>query len=122
MGTLLVMGYYTYHELCIFSREGNKLTLLDRGPEIAIIDVLRKEYESAKDSIDDHGCTNNHTKWYNHADDLKAFSKKYPEYVFRLHGNGEDSDDRWYHYFLNGKMQVANCEFVYQSFDVDELE
>lgn len=60
-------------------------------------------------------------KWYEHEVDLKAFSKRFPEILFTLKGEGEESDDVWIKYFKNGKMQHVIARIVFDPFDEAKL-
>ena len=45
-------------------------------------------------------------KWYEHNDDMKKVSKKHPDVVFILDGEGEESGDVWRKFYKNGKVAV----------------
>jgi hypothetical protein len=60
-------------------------------------------------------------KWYDHESDMASFSKKYPESLFVLKGEGEESGDIWIKYFLNGKMQRAEAKITFEEFDESKL-
>jgi hypothetical protein len=60
-------------------------------------------------------------KWYDHESDMALFSKKYPESLFVLKGEGEESGDIWIKYFLNGKMQRAEAKITFEEFDESKL-
>lgn len=60
-------------------------------------------------------------KWYEHEDDMKRLSKEFPEVVFQLNGEGEESGDVWVKYFKNGKMQVDKAEIKLAPFDATKL-
>lgn len=53
-------------------------------------------------------------KWYQHADDMEAISLAFPEVLFQLSGNGEESGDIWRKYYFNGKEQVAKANIVFE--------
>lgn len=103
------MGYYTQYSI--------------QAP-IELIKELREESEGAKYALDEEGGTEEDTKWYSHEEDMKKFSKKYPEQLFILEGIGEGSDDVWKKYFKNGKMQTCIAEVVwnYEEFDESKME
>src|SRR5271167_3366834 len=52
-------------------------------------------------------------KWYDHKDEMIALSKRFPDTLFTLYGDGEESRDLWVKYFKNGKMQSYEAEIIY---------
>jgi len=105
------MGYYT-----CFTLETKTSDNLGEHPDRAsIIERLRSENESAEYALDENGETHSDAKWYEHENDLREFSKLYPDVLFELYGDGENSDDFWYEYFKDGKMQYAPVRFEYSS-------
>jgi len=61
-------------------------------------------------------------KWYNHEKDMREFSRMYPDILFILSGEGEESGDLWRAYFKNGKMQMTMAKIVYDKFDAGQLK
>ena len=61
-------------------------------------------------------------KWYEHEDEMKAFSKRFPYVVFTLRGEGEEAGDIWVKYFKNGKMQKVEAKIVFAAFDEGQLK
>lgn len=86
-----------------------------------ILTDLRKTYDEARYALTESGSTNNSSKWYEHKENLKEFSKKYPNWLFTLSGKGEESGDIWKAYFVNGKMQLAKARIVIDEFNPKEL-
>lgn len=60
-------------------------------------------------------------KWYEHEDDMKRLSLKFPDVLFTLRGEGEESGDVWVKYFKEGKMQVSKAEVKLEPFDATRL-
>ena len=103
------MGYYTQYELSI-----------QRGPD-DLIKELRAEYEGANYAFDDDGVSQDMCKWYDHEKDLKAFSIKHPQALFKLEGVGEESGDNWQLYVQDGLCQRCVGRIVFDEFDYDKL-
>lgn len=110
------MGYYTDYDLNI-SPHGrdvipeDEIAELER--EIALIDV----FESGN-ATDGYYCN---AKWYDHDDDMMRLSGRFPDILFSLHGDGENQEDMWETYYLNGRMQYCGAEITYPPFDESRL-
>lgn len=89
------MAYLTNYELEIIEGED----LIEK-----VIKKESEEYFELAYSIDESGYTKESSKWYEHESDLKAISKKYPNSIFSLSGESEDSEEIWVKIFKNGKM------------------
>jgi len=135
------MGYYTYYELSIDNSqvknqvEKKKQSEIEEIQQSNISDELKKRlikdvekmYETSIvtqndvvnfltfDPFDDQ------CKWYEHTEDMCRLSKEYPNVLFTLTGNGEESEDMWVEYFMNGKVQVENAVITYGKFDPKKL-
>lgn len=104
------MGYYTRHSLEIV------------GGSNDLIAELRDFSEDAAYAVDENGDSSDSCKWYRHQDEMKAFSLKHPEVVFKLIGEGEENDDMWHEYYKNGKMQIVKAKIVFDEYCEDLLE
>ena len=112
------MGYSTCY--CLQIR-----TAVNSGPHpggAAIIAHFLEINEIAEYALDEEGSTNNDTKWYDHDADLMEFSKSYPGTLFILYGDGESSEDFWYTYYRDGKVQHAPVRLEYDEFNESKLE
>jgi selenophosphate synthetase-related protein len=58
-------------------------------------------------------------KWYDHEDDLKAFSKRYPDTTFILHINGEDATDLRAIFAKNGDIHTENLTIPVPDFQFE---
>lgn len=104
------MGYYTYFEL----------DLVSHFPEDVDFETMKTEIGDIS-GYGDRMFDGASIKWYNHDEDMKNFSKKYPDIVFELSGSGEDPGDMWVCYYQNGKMQYEPAKISFDPFDVDKL-
>jgi len=96
------MGYYTTHELEII-----------RGDDY---ETEHKKEISALSGYND--CFSGEgIKWYDHEKHMRAYSKKHPETLFKLIGDGEENGDLWHEYYLNGQMQRCKAVLTFPSFD-----
>lgn len=97
------MGYQTDYHLSIEQRNG--LPLPEENARY-IISVLRESCKEASYSLKEDGTpSGNESRWYEHKEDLAAFSLHYPDLVFDLYGEGEEAGDLWHLYAWNGKTQ-----------------
>lgn len=49
-------------------------------------------------------------KWYDHEEHMARYSKRYPNVVFVLDGEGEESGDIWRKWFKGGQIQRWKLE------------
>jgi hypothetical protein len=61
-------------------------------------------------------------KWYDYQTHMKLISKKYPDILFILDGEGEESGDIWRQYFKNGLSKFDRAELSFPEFDESQLE
>lgn len=99
------MGYYTRHELEVIEGDND------------LVAKLVNESEEARYAIDENGESEESCKWYSHERDLREFSKKHPEALFRLSGEGEEARDIWEEYYRDGKMQKCKAKIVIPDFN-----
>lgn len=84
--------------------------------ETEIIKELRESSPAAAFALGESGETADKCSWYNHEDDLRYFSKKYPAVIFVLDGYG-DEKDIWRKYIKDGRVQYVKAEILFPSFD-----
>ena len=107
------MGYNTSYDLDL-KNAGEKT--------LEIIKELRNTYEDAEFALDENGGSYDNAKWYDHEENLVEFSRKYPDVIFILSGEGEEAGDVWKKYFKDGKKQIANAVLVIDEYDESKLK
>lgn len=137
----LNMGYYTYFDLDIDDSQVKDQVEKKKQSEIEeiqqsnisnelkkrLIKDVEKMYETSvvtKNDVVNFLSFNpfgDHCKWYEHTEDMRNVSKKYPNVLFTLTGNGEEPDDMWVKYFMNGKVQIEKAVITYGKFDLKKL-
>ena len=87
------MGYYTYLSIEIDREEPTVEQVAETVADVA------KDSDVAFWRSALTGETE--VKWYDGTADMKQVSRRYPEAVLTLRGEGEDPDDRWveYHWY-----------------------
>jgi len=72
----------------------------------------------------------NYAEWYSYEEDISRVSKKFPDTLITVYGQGEKYDadaecfDIWVQYFKGGmatEVHQAKIKIEYDSFDEDEL-
>lgn len=116
------MGYYTTYTLSIegVMRQDGTLKEIDAAQK----ELLEKEIEvmGVFDEIGDleYGYSA-YAKWYDHDDDMLLLSRRFPEILFCLHGEGEESEDMWNSYYYDGKTQYCRAVITYEDFNPQKL-
>jgi len=111
----LIMGYRTYFTLQVNGKEGTQ-------EEQEIISLLRSENEDAEYAFDDDGIPQMDASWHNYEDDMRQFSKRFPNELFVLSGEGDEQGDLWNSYFKNGKHQHCPAVITYEEYNEQLLK
>lgn len=132
------MGYYTSFYLSV-AVDANAVLLGDsRRKEIMqhLIDLSEDnsaywgifrsaiEQELLDGQVHDMWSPEESCKWYDHDKDMKALSLRFQDVVFMLHGEGEEEEDKWNKYYLNGQVQACQAKITieYEPFDINKLK
>lgn len=105
------MGYYTRFKLTVTGET-----------DIDVIEKFRDENDYAEYALDEFGDSREECKWYDCKEDVLAFSKKHPDILFLLEGEGEEAGDVWRLYARNGKSCYQKAKMVFEQFDESMLE
>ena len=118
------MGYYTTFKMRTLNQVDLSLSILKEMDKDIFyglnIDRELKTHDNFELGVD-IGSTDE-VKWYDHEDDVKELSKKFPNSIFELTGEGEESVDLWVKYFKDGKMQVCGAKIVYDDYDESKIK
>ena len=107
------MGYNTYYQLEV------------EGPLNQICPICGHEGEYNHERLIEQRFDilfSEENKWYDWAEDMKEYSKLFPNILFTLNGEGEESGDFWAAYIKNGKMQEERAEIQIAPFDKSKLK
>ena len=108
------MGYYTIFKL---SAKDSEITD-DMKKELSTINSYYFDNMNLIDELVEGWFE---AKWYDYVDNMKMLSLKFPTIVFILEGDGEENDDMWVAYFMNGKVQYEKAKITYNYFDPNKL-
>jgi hypothetical protein len=111
------MGYYTYFEITVPAK-------VDRDDIIEKLEVL-SEYSFEKTGSNEKTktfATADSCKWYSHESNMIELSEMFPKVLFQVDGDGEESDDIWRTYYLNGKTQSVEVKTVYGKPNMKKLK
>ncbi len=106
------MGYSTRYSLTVESAKSFKKQLAK----------IIRENENMSYALEEDGSTCQDCKWYDCDEDMLAISKKHPDVLFVLSGEGEESGDLWRTYYKAGKMQHAQAIIAFESYDPEKME
>jgi hypothetical protein len=137
------MGYYTHYTLTVVS-DPNQEILGEEGAMDKIASLVDKKSSHPKFSTlpdelkealqdgylgemvegDDCMTSDGDCKWYHHEDDFRALSSHLRDTLLCVQGKGEEDDDVWRKYFLNGKMQHCHGKVTisYPEFNIERMK
>ena len=96
------MSYCTNYSLSVLDSNGR--------PAPKILRAFRSACEEAAEALEEDGSPGEGAPWYGHEKHLLAFSRKHPECLFVLQGEGEEPGDEWIKRFQDGQITVERSE------------
>lgn len=112
------MGYYTSFELSV-NNPNDLDSLMVKNVEKAVeeLDIFESGGSVA------YGWSA-YTKWYDFDEDMRLLSYCFPDVVFELRGDGEESEDVWGNYYKGGRVQNDGLvvTYTYNKFDESKLQ
>ena len=104
------MGYYTSFDLTMHPQPAEDLEITITRDIIALIDRVSPD-EVRETDVEWFLC--DALKWYDHEEHMIEISKKYPDIIFLLHGEGEEHDDMWNEYYCAGECERVDAQIVF---------
>ena len=115
------MGYYTKFDLEISGTGERWVTGVDAKGEKIKVNIGIDKDEVTRELVNlsgyEHLFDGDTHKWYDYDENMLEISRKYPDLLFILSGEGEESGDLWRNYYKNGKSQRCNAVITYGEFD-----
>lgn len=120
------MGYCTDYTLSVYGSEDTRSGKLQMSDYISpLMEQLIDEEIEKMNIFSDGNIKDSYyvsAKWYDHEDDMRLLSSKFPDIVFWLSGHGDDYEDIWQKFFVGGKMQACYAKIIYDDFDSSKLD
>lgn len=107
------MGYYTDFSLRVEGSGAAYGRLMDEQDRVTV----SESYEFKLGDFLRNGQSD--VKWYDYDDDMKSLSKRWPNVLFILDGDGEEQGDVWRAWYRNGKGIKVEPTFLEP--DLDKL-
>ena len=92
-------------------------------------DILPKEYQQQLEEISSYNFHDDgnellllEAKWYDHDTHMAALSLLYPNVLFSVEGEGEESGDLWKAYYKNGKSQTCEAIITFEPYDEGKMK
>lgn len=104
------MGYRTWYTINIENDADNEKFA-----------KVRESFEDILEHLYEDGSPHTDVSWHDFEEDMRLISSTFPDYLFEVHGEGEESEDKWDAYFLNGKHQHCQAEISYPPYDPAKL-
>lgn len=119
------MGYYTSYTLDVYgydpiSQAKSSIELYDEEKLEALASEIDRMnvFESGGDVKGEFFAV---TKWYDHENDMILLSHRFPDFLFCLHGEGDEPEDLWNDYYVGGAMQSCPAKIIYDDFEPSKL-
>ena len=116
------MSYDTQYHL---TWDGNSPTIEDVAAKAA--EILDETTPGTREHENNAGywagtlTGDNICKWYEHEVQMARLSREWPQTMLELSGKGEDDEDLWKKYFLNGRVHAVTAQVTYQPFNPELL-
>ena len=114
------MGYYTTFELRVQNKEQDTPENVQ-----AIQDAIIEQESDNRHVFDNDGqsvWSDGGIKWYEYTEHLIEISKKLPNLVIQVDGEGEEVGDIWRAFWKDGLVQEVKRTVIVEDFDEKKLK
>lgn len=108
------MGYYTKYDLDMEKRTAESLPSEEEVLK-TLAQIIGMDFDEKNPCFDEF--FEEPLKWYGHDRDMKMISSLYSGVLFSLTGWGEEQDDIWVNYYLDGESYFRKAEIKFPSFE-----
>lgn len=124
------MGYYTWHDLAFaVAKYGDPEAHHEwywcsptAKHGIKEISELNRIISNDIEELAEFWPCGEQCKWYEADAHMTEISRQHPGLVFRLFGDGEGSDDKWYTYYYNGRKQHCPAKITYEDMNYYKMK
>jgi hypothetical protein len=107
------MGYRTYLSLSVHELDGTPVSEKERTQHENGIAVSTED-DFFKETPQLLWATGVYFRGLSIDEIMKSYSKRFPNYVFSIHGEGDESGDFWYSHYCQGRMQYCPVQLKYK--------
>ena len=104
------MGYYTNFDLTMHPAQTQEQEREIIRHIISLMDYVEPERVSEGEI---EWFLADAMKWYDHEEHMVKISKRYPDVIFVLHGEGEEHGDLWNEYYSNGEYERVDAVITF---------
>ena len=92
------MGYYTYFDLQVLNEDEFSQEEIAKASH-RLAEIMGEDNANNPRFDNFEWISYDSMKWYESAENMRQLAKEFPKMLFRLYGNGEDSEDMWIDYY-----------------------
>ena len=118
------MGYYTQHTLTVTPSEHYTVAEIAKAIKEEEDNIFYGVERVGNDLLTDEShyeftlYPRDEVKWYDEETDMIEFSKRFPEAIFQVYGEGEEQEDVWRQEYMNGYMRDQHIIVTWSDWSV----
>ena len=96
------MGYYTYYDLQVLNEDKFSAEEISKASH-RLAEIMGENKPFSDEYNDFSWISYDSMKWYDNKEHMLQLAKEFPNMLFKLYGDGEDSDDMWIDYYQGNR-------------------